>query len=1042
MAELRILSGWRTSGQRMKRQWIQKILAVSVGYVSCVFLEAQGQPLGAATSSPAYTFSSVFTVRQWTVAEGLPASRVQCLRQTRDGYLWVGTAQGLARFDGVRFKVFKGIDVYCLAEDLAGVLWVGTSGGLYRFTHGQVERVPTPPQFSGDWSKRVFAMCPRRAGGIWACVGDVLAIIDDFDLEIVPQIAFPGVTCLLEDVSGKVWGGSAGFPPIFRRWDPATRRMNDMAESIRPNAPHIGAILEKSPSLLLVAGDTFLDEMLTEGSKISISSVISGQNLSTACALIKEAGGVVWLGRMDGLWRSEGRSFSPVRTDEKTALNEISTLEANAEGGVWAGTDHDGLFLLTPKKIHTLTATEGLLWDDAWSVTESLDGSVWIATGLGIGRLNRGLWESYGRASGLPATRAKSVVEDRDGRIWVGMEEDGAPGGVSYFENGRFKTLGAKDGFTSADVSSLAPDPDGGVWISGGAGVTLWREGRLTPPKLLMGHGILFVDRNKDLWSAGALVWHRRGGEWTEVSQAGPNILGPGLHAVVKHDEGGAYWLVSETQGVVRYKNGQFRAITSKNGLFSNLTLSLLEDDFGRFWFNSHTGIFWAWKKDLDDVADGKKPVLTCVHYGTEDGMLNVEGNGGNWPNSCKTRDGRLWFPTVKGVALVDPRAVAEDDKPPRSVIEETRADGRVLFGNAPNFERVSAPRKRTVAEVREESGAAGGASTREFRVPAGHRHTVHIEYTCTSMMASEKVRFRHRLAGRGTEWSEPGEQRFADFDGLAPGRYRFLVMACNAHGVWSEQPAEFKFVIEPEFYQTWVFYGFGALGFAGLAGGFGVYRRGVNRRISRLEKEKAVAAERERMARDLHDDLGGSLTQIALRLEIARSRFGRAEVLDHELAEMSSFARAAIENMGQIIWSANSRFDSVASLTAYIREYASKHLGEEIVFTSNIAVREESGVHLSPDFRRNLFYTVKEALTNIMKHARARNVTLQIEESTGGLSIEIADDGIGFAPVSGPSSRMGLESMRKRVDDLGGKITIDSAPGAGCRVRLTIPIR
>jgi len=817
--------------------------------------------------------------------------------------------------------------------------------------------------------------------------------------------------------------------------------LEDLTVRLLPQSSDIGSFVEESPGRILLAGLTFVFSATVAGGNVSISSLIEWQQPFPA-RLAKDSQGVVWLGRADGLWRLEGNAFAPAGIDDTKTLKDVSSLASCREGGVWAGTGHDGLFLISPRKIQTLTMREGLIWDDAWSVVESRDRSVWIATRAGVTHVTGSRCENFGTGSGLPTPRAVSVVEDRDGRIWVGSETDGAPGGVSFLENGRFVTLGANEQFTDADVSSLAPDPGGGVWISGVAGVRLWRNGRLSPATRLYGQGILFVDRDKDLWSGGEMLWRSKGGRWTGIPKMKSNGLEPGLHAVVKQNEAGAYWLVSGRQGVVRFKNGRFKAITTKNGLFNDLTLSLVEDDEGRYWFNSHTGLFWAWKKDLNEVADGKRPLLTCVHYGIEDGMLNVEGNGGNWPNSCKTRDGRLWFPTVKGVAIVDSRQVAGDDAPPSVIVEEARADGDVLFSNAPNFAQANSVAEASKAAAGKTGRKPGAAIVAGIRVPPRRRHTVHIDYTTTSMIAPEKLCFRYCLEGRAPEWTEAGNQRFAVFDGLSPGRYRFLVTVGNARGVWNDRPVEFRFSIEPEFYQTWTFYSVCGVALVGVLGGLGDYRRKMTSRIARLEKETALAVERERMARDLHDDLGGSLTHIALRLDIMRSRVGQSVEADQEMEKLSFFARAAIENIGQIIWATNPRFDSLASLTSYIREYASKHLADESRFVCDIGVAEGTGLHLNPEFRRHVFYTVKEALTNIAKHARAKNVALRIAEERGVLRIEIADDGIGFAPDSGLSTRTGLDSMRKRVAALGGQIEIDSKPGAGTTIRLAVPIR
>ena len=920
---------------------------------------------------PPGKLSTAYGVRQWTTADGLPGCNIQCLRQTRDGYLWAGTAQGLARFDGVQFKVFKGINAYCMTEDSDGALWLGTADGLYRFDGLALKRVQINPTSPDLWGRAILALCPRSLGGIWVCDGDRLASVDLESFDRVTQIVTPSVKSLLEDSSGKVWLGRTGSPQAFRRWDPKSKAVEDFGLLPGLQAPKIGALLEESPGMFLLAGPTFVDHLAAEGDHVSISSRIECQNDSPFVSLAKDTSGVVWLGRIDGLWQAQGEALVPVETNEKLSIAWVVSLAAGREGGVWVGTQKDGLFLVTPEKIQTLTHAQGLVGDDAWSITASRDGSLWIATEGGVSHWSGDRCENFSTGSGLPSQFPKCVVEDNNGRIWVGTENhDGAPGGVSFLEHGRFNTLGAKEGFTSPDVSSLAPGPDGSVWISCVQGVTLWRDGQLLPFKRLPGQGILFVDQNKQLWSGGEELWCLQGGQWTDFPKTRANRLEPGLHAVVKQDETGAYWLVSERQGVVRFKNGEFKAITTQNGLFSDLTLSLLEDDYGRYWFNSHTGIFWAYKNDLNEVAEGRKQRLTCVHYGTDDGMKNVEGNGGNWPNSCKTRDGRLWFPTVKGVAIVDPRLVAGDELPPAVFVEEMRADGEVLFSNSPNFAQANTVSNQTLPF------STGGRSVlpttlkrAEVRLSPGRGHALHFDYTSTSMFSPEKLFFRHRLVGQ--EWIEAGHQRFADMEGLSPGHYRFQVAACNAHGVWSDPGTELDFWIEPAFYQRWTFYGPCAIALAAVVGGFGGYRRRMRLRIASLEKEATLRGERERITHDLHDDLGGSLTHIARRLDAMRSSHQGSADTDQELGGISSSARSAIESINQIIWATNPTFDDLASLSAYIREFASKYFAENAGIAFKIDLPDETGVQLRSEFRRNIFYTVKEALNNVTKHAK-----------------------------------------------------------------------
>jgi len=1011
---------------KMHTRVMSMVLAI-MGSSFCSTLAAPGEAVVPTnTAPPPFDLMAAYNIRQWTPANGLPASRVQCLLQTPDGYLWVGTAQGLARFDGTQFKTFGEMNCRCLALDSSGAMWIGTGAGLLCLREGQVHRVPLHPALASSEAESVYAICPRRAGGIWACAGNRLLRVDEGGCELASSGSVGSPTSLLEQSSGGVWVGAMSGTIV---WDPVSAGFG-----ATETPPHILAqivtFVEDSAGGFWVAGGGILGHMDRGSGKIDRLIEPGG------AFRLEEAGGDIWAGGELGLWRVRENHLVSMN-DARADFGVVSSLLRHGAGGVWVGTENNGLFLLTPKRVQMVTRKEGLAADDAWCVSEAHDGSIWIATHGGASHLVDGTWVNYGTTEGLPTPFATTIVTDQSGRIWVGTESPfvGTSGGVSLFRNGRFETITPGEGATGIDFTSLAPSADGTLWMLGTGRLGAWRAGTFqTIPHPPLEARLAFVDDENDLWLGWKTIWRRHAGQFSKISL--PADLESGTKAVVKRDEAGAHWLVSESHGVIRLKDGKFRAITTKDGFFSDLTLSLLEDDSGRYWFNSYSGIFCARKQDLNDVADGKRPTVNCVHYGIEDGMLSVEGNGGNAPNSCRARDGRLWFPTIKGVAVIDPSGAAVDEIPPTVVVEEFRADGEVIFSNAPRFgEGKAAPIKS------KESNPLHPSTARNIRVPPGRGHAVHVAFTTTGILFPEKERFRYRLEGRDQDWTEIGNQRCADLNRLPPGAFRFQVKACSARGVWSDRGAELDFEIEPEFYQTWLFYvacgGAVAVALGGLAG----YRKRVMLRISLLQQATALANERERIGRDLHDDLGGSLTHVALRLEILRLRHGNDAELDAELHKVSSRARSAIDDMGQIIWSNNPRFDNLASLSAYIREYASEHAPEATRMHCDIDVPEQTGVHLSPEFRRNIFYTVKEALTNVVKHANAKNVNLRMSAEQGWLRIEVVDDGVGFTATSNTSTGMGLNSMRKRVAALRGQITFECPPGSGTRVCITVPI-
>lgn len=970
-----------------------------------------------------------YSIRHWTPADGLPSNRIQCLLQSKDGYVWIGTQGGLVRFDGVQFKLVSPINCRCLVEDRSGVVWIGSQQGLFRMGPEGFERCAVSGPDGEAWHPYSL-LCPRRGGGVWASLGSgaVVGLGENPTQEAGRAPPF-SASALVEDTSGKIWRGD-GHGTI-QRFEPGPQQWRNPASTSGRKLP-ASCFFEDSKGLVWCGGGEGLVAM--DRSDGAVWDIQGGLAARLRC-LTEDAAGSIWAGTDSGLWQVRGNQLSSPPQLESTGFGAVTVLLAGGEGNLWVGTDKEGLFLLSTLRARMIGVAEGLAQEDTWSIIQARDDSVWVATHGGVSHLSGGSAQNYKMGSGLATTVANCVLEDNDGRIWVATEapDPFVGGGVSVFEDGRFVSHGKKEGTVSVDFYSLAVCPEGGLWVVGGNGVERLRGERFSPVAFPPeGPRVAFVDREKSLWIGSTEVARLQHGQVERFTAA--NGLGPGLHAVVKEDESGAYWLVSEREGVVRFKDGKFKAITTAMGFFSNLTLTLEEDDFGRYWFNSHNGVFWARKQDLNDVADGKKPRLECVHYGLADGMLKVEGNGGNWPNSCKTRDGRLWFPTTQGVAVFDPKEAATDGIPASVLVEEVLAEGEVVFSNAPDF-----------GAVTDRAGKAPGPSrwakphsTGPIRLAAGRGHSIVVHYTAAAFASSDKVRFRHRLRGRNEEWTEAGAQHSAHLENLAPGPHRFQVTACNAHGVWNPAGAEFSFLIEPYFYQTWTFYTLSGAGLLSGLGGLQTYRRRVNQRIARLEREAALAQERERISRDLHDDLGASLSRIALLSEVAR-RGGESEDGFAQIDKISSISRGLVESMGELVWATNPKYDDLESLNAYLREFAGQFFSTIHIQLAWQAPEAMPQFKITAEIRREVFLIFKEALNNIAKHAAAKKVEVRLRPSDTSLTLEIADDGVGLAPAKEGKLHHGLDNMRARVAKLWGQITI--APGRASGVLITVVV-
>ncbi len=1010
-----------------------------------------------------------YLVDVWDTENNLPGSTVTAIAQTPDGYLWVGTYNGLARFDGVRFVTFDPDTTPALSQsrvqglflDARGTLWINTyRGGLTSYRAG-VFRNEWPDQATFDLQTTLVSsasnavvfvtqfgevlqrdptqtnagwnVLPPPAGSrpIWQCVGGdgrlwflardghILRVVDGGFREL-PQdggLAGKHIYTLVTDARGRVWAGAENE---IARWDGSQ-------------------FIDMTPT----NGEAALQPQLLFPTKEGAMWVLDGERFRKMAGRQWVAEAVEWRGL---LGPASGRAMG---------------MHEDRQGGLWFNHYGNGLFHITPDgRYQRLMTQDNLPGDRVGAWFQSNDGGIWVGMDHGgLARLRTRQFHVIGTAEGLSARTALSVCEDTNGVAWIGT----AGGGLCRWVNGTITRFPVGASVSANFVFSIFPRPDGGLWLSAGEGEILHQfQNDLVQNATWEAHGVkcILTDRAGRIWmgtKTGIAVWS---GNDRRLLNTNENGVLPAVRALAQTPDGtvwaGAddgtlyrcetnhlqafspkdalaeqpiYSLVADTSGVIwagtfrggllRFSYGRFSRITAKQGLPVDVIGQILDDKHGRLWLGTHQGIYCVAKSALNAVADGRTNTLDYVIYGRHDGLPALECSDGYQPACWRGADGRLWFTTIRGVVWVDPHELSANPPPP-VVIEELRVDGEPVALN-------------------------GG----KIIVPPGHKQ-LDFRFTALSFDAGEKSRFRYRLDGLDEDWVDAEARRTAQYQNLEPRNYRFHVIACNSGGAWNETGATVQFEVQPFFYQTWWFRilaGVTIIGGVSLA-----VRRAATRkyrsRLALLQQQHAIERDRTRIAKDIHDDIGAGLTQITLLTELARRE---PEQVNAHLERISGSARQLTRAMDEIVWAVDPQHDTFNGLMDYISAFA-----EDFLRMAGIRCRmdlplELPAMRVDAELRYNLFLALKETLNNVVKHARATEVWLRLRIEPGAFSLIVEDNGQGIPAIGGNgataagaeriASGSGLVNLQKRLAAVGGRCEIHRAAGRGMRVEMTVAV-
>ncbi len=963
-----------------------------------------------------------FITTHWTTENGLPQNTVTAVVQTQDGYLWLGTFGGLARFDGLKFTIFntsntpifKSNRITALYVSRDGKLWIGAeTREIYCYSNGVFRYFATVDM--GEGYNFIQTIYEDKAGAMY--FGTETTGLTRFENQDPAQsthfernsgLPDSSVTSISEAAEGNLWVVTPlGLAEFHNGRIISTQQIQTNSED-RPIAitPHqdggfwlitksgIGHLKDRRYSVhysfatksrlwaTLISGRTSGVCFSPDSNQILCEK--SGEFFSRKATLAKNYGtrslyedtaGNLWMGTIgDGLYRLSPRNISMLQVSEGGELISAWTITQDHQHNIWLGTEN-GLQRISGQRITTYFRNTIPYKLPGWYISAlyvAKDDSLWIGHLYGIAHLQHGKCTAYKYPQ---LERVAAITEDRLGQIWLGTQN-----GLARFQAGQFKFFRQSDGLVHTEVKVLFEDREGALWIGTVKGLSRFKDGVFTNYTTREG---LSNDYVRDIYE----------------------------------DEDGALWIATYGGGLNWFQAGHFEHLTTTNGLPDDFLTRILVVDMNQFWLLGNRGIFSLDRRTLNDYLSSKTKMVLCNNFGVSDGLEVTEGNGGNFPAGWRMQNGQLWFPMIRGIAIVTPDP--HKPQPPLVALEQIFLDGKLQDYLHP-------------IEI------------------APDTDNLEIQYTGIALTKPEQVQFMYKLEGFDNDWITAGSRRTALYSQLPPGDYVFRLRAANPAGGWSLHDATAIIKVRPRFWQTlWarLLFGTFTLGFLIISYFWTISR--FRRSASQKENfaRQLIASqerERQRIAVEMHDGLSQSLVIIKRRALVCLESLDDPEKVQEQLQEIAEASTYAIDEVKEVIFDLRPRqldrlgvseaisdlLDRVSALHAW---QLTKHLDD----LAGVFTKEEEN---------NLYRIVQEILNNISKHAAASQVAIKISRKPQRIELTVADNGCGFE-VSRLVARktlggLGLQNIIERTKLLSGETLIRAAPGRGTIIRLSLPVK
>jgi ligand-binding sensor domain-containing protein/signal transduction histidine kinase len=1034
----------------------------------CLLLPRAGLALDPARAITQYA------VQTWFAKDGLPQNSVHAIFEDPDGYLWFGTEEGLTRFDGAHFTTFNQANgslhhnyVIGLSPALDGGFWIGTlNGGLAHYKGG------TFTQRGHELGAAKHAVRPafEDGRGLWVgTVGGGLVLLQKERAKAYMRrdgLSSDIVRGIVKDEDGSLWlATTEGLSRLHDEKVVVYTTRDGLAEN------NVMSLYRDRRGALWIG--TLGGLTRYADSRFTTYRRADGLPDDAVYALCEDRAGNLWIGTEGGLCRFTRGTFSSLTAKDGLSGDRVRSIREDREGSLWVGTFGGGLTRLQDGKFLNYTSREGLVHDAVGPVLQDRSGALWIGTrGGGVSRYKDGAFVSYTAKNGLASDLVESMCEDHTGAIWLGT----FGGGLSRYKDGSFTTL-TPSGPGRNVVTTIHEDRQGNLWIGyNGGGLDRYKDGKFTSYTTAQGlaHDMvreIFEDRSGVLWigTVGGGISRLEDGHFTNYSTQ--NGLPHDIIGSITEDAQGTIWIGTIGGGLIRFRDGAFRQITTRDGLFDDTIYSILEDTQGNFWMSCNVGISRVSHVQLNAFADGKIPAITALAFGEADGMGSRECNG-NSPGGMRTSDGRLWFSTLGGAAVIDPNHIAFNRRPPPVLVERALADRKEL-----------------------PSGA-------DLRVPPG-KGELEFHYTALSYLAPSSVRFRYRLEGFDRDWIDAETRRVAYYTNIPPGRYVFRVIACNNDGVWNTEGASYPVRLAPHFYQTYGFFG----ACAGIVALLGVWwHRSRVQRLERRTRELRTLVDERTRAKEALTESNQKLEQALGDLHRAQETLVQQERL-RALGQMASgvthdFNNALTPIVGftdflllrpQILddrektmtylKNINTAAKDAAHVVKRLREFYRPReeaevfpvVGLDAIVRQSISMTQPKwkdqalAKGISIEVLAELGKTplisgnesdLRELLTNLIFNAvdampEGGTITVRSRVDGAFVVLEVMDTGTGmtdevrqrclepfFTTKGDEGTGLGLPMVYGIVSRHGGAITIESTPGEGTMFQIKLPLK